>query len=433
MKDIFLILVSLSFLFLGVVAPFTLALGYVWVDFIRPQELGWSFVRGLSLSLYMGAAAVGLYLLTDRKDPPQPNAGLVLLAIWAIWVTLTTTWAIVPNPAWAKWDWAFKVICFAFLIPFFFRTRVQIEALLLTIIFSIGGITLAFGTKTAISGGGYGRDLGLVTGNAGLGEGSALALTATALVPLILFFAHHSQILPKLRVSNLMMYGFAAVSILTCLGTHARTGLVALIVLAVFLWWQSKHKLLTAVLIVGVGLGSTFFTDERWSERMDTILNFESEGSAATRIAVWKWTWNFAKDHPLGGGFGSFRVNSFEVVDPENIGEVILEDESRAFHSNYFEVLGEHGYPGLVIYGLILVVTFTNLWRVKRQARKTTDGDWLEGLAKALTTSAIVYLVGAAFIGVAFQPFFYYIVAASICMTELQRREAREREAALSQ
>ena len=89
----------------------------------------------------------------------------------AIWVTLTLIWAQVPDAAWEKWDWAFKTVAFATFLPFVIRSRVQIEAFAQTYVFSLAANFVPFGLKVLISGGGYGRDLGLVGGNSGLGGG----------------------------------------------------------------------------------------------------------------------------------------------------------------------------------------------------------------------------------------------------------------------
>lgn len=422
MRDVFLAMICLSYLFTGLVAPFTAGLGYIWIDLISPQNLGWSFIKGLSLSFYLGAATLFLYLITDRKDPPRFGLSLILLSLWAIWVTLTTTWSVVPGPAWVKWDWAFKVICFSIFVPFIIRSRVQIEAMLLTIVFAMSGITIAFGAKSILTGGGYGHDLGLAEGNSGLTEGSGLALTASAIVPLLIFFARHSRILPRHPLVTVMVYSLIVAAIATAVGTHARTGLVALVVLGALLWLTSRRKVVLGVAIMALVSVGSLLTTDRWLDRMTTIQGYQQDHSAMSRIAVWSWTLEFVSENPFGGGFGSYRINQFVIPAPEMPGGQ-LEIRARAFHSIYFEVLGEHGYVGAAIYGLIIVAMFANFRRVATAKDESPEALWSAGLSRALTISALVYLAGGAFIGIAFQPFLYYLVAASISMRELVHRE----------
>ena len=50
------------------------------------------------------------------------------------------------------------------------RSRIQIEAFAQTYVLSLAANFVPFGVKTFISGGGYGTNLGLEQGNAGLSE-----------------------------------------------------------------------------------------------------------------------------------------------------------------------------------------------------------------------------------------------------------------------
>jgi hypothetical protein len=154
MRSAFLALAALMLLGLGVVHPFILGLGYVWVDLFSPQAVAFSLIRALPFSMIFGAAALAAYLLTDRKCPPRVGWTLVLLFTLALWTTFTSTIAVAPsNVVWKKWDWAFKAMMFGGFIPFLFRSRVQIEAFLLVYIFALSGSLLAFGAKTILGGG----------------------------------------------------------------------------------------------------------------------------------------------------------------------------------------------------------------------------------------------------------------------------------------
>ncbi len=46
-----------------------------------------------------------------------------------------------------------------------------------------------------------------------------------------------------------------------------------------------------------------------FSDRMATIKTYQADESASTRLAVWQWTWEYAKTHPFGGGFEAYRQN----------------------------------------------------------------------------------------------------------------------------
>ena len=116
-----------------------------------------------------------------RRNPPRLGLLTLLLVAWAVWMTLTTTWAVFPDLAWKKWDWAFKTVAFTTLLPFVFTSRIRIEAALLVFVCAVASNVLPYALKMPLSGGGYGQQLGLVSVNGGSGgEGSTLSTYAFA-------------------------------------------------------------------------------------------------------------------------------------------------------------------------------------------------------------------------------------------------------------
>jgi O-antigen ligase len=137
--------------------------------------------------------------------------------------------------------------------------------------------------------------------------------------------------------------------------------------------------------------------------------NVEVEGSAMGRVAAWKWTIGYVSDHPFGGSFDVFRINRFELELRDG---TLLDIAGKAFHSIYFEILGELGVPGLVLFLLIVAVTILTLLTLKNN--HSASHAWSRDASLAILMAMIIYLVGGIFIGVAFQPYFYYLVAISV-------------------
>jgi O-antigen ligase len=179
------------------------------------------------------------------------------------------------------------------------------------------------------------------------------------------------------------------------------------------------------------------FLPQSFIDRMSTIEHHNQDESASTRVAVWKWTLNYAKDHPLGGGFEAYRANSFsyrqKVVtgegDMTSVDTVKVTDKGRAYHSAYFEMLGEQGWPGL---GLWLLLQLLGLWQMEwvrrrlKQRDDPADKPWRD-LASALQNGQIVYLVGALFVGIAFQPFIFMLIALQIALWTAVKRQEKAR------
>ncbi len=101
--------------------------------------------------------------------------------------------------------------------------------------------------------------------------------------------------------------------------------------------------------------------------------------------------------------------------------------QGRAWHSAYFEMLGEQGWPGLLLFLVIHGTGIVRMEMIRRRYRRAVDGDeWIAPLATALQHFQIIYLLGAAFVAVAFQPFIWMAVGTQIAFDAWLRRRERE-------
>ena len=431
LRSLWLVTVYLAFLGLGVITPFVMTLGYVWVDTFQPQNVAYIILNELPTSLIMGTAAVLTWLMVDRRSPPPLTAQMTLQIVMAIWMTATLFWSVAPDAAWEKWDVVFKTVVFAAFIPFVIRSRVQIEAFASTYVFSLAANFVPFGLKVLLSGGGYGQNLGLQGGNSGLAEGGYLSTVCLMAVPLTLYLGKHSKILPRLPMINLAYLSVALLAVVAAVGTYERSALIGLVVLGLFLFVNSSRKLLFGSALVAGTIVALAFTAATWTQRMATTGDFMTEGSALTRILVWQWTLDFVSSHPFGGGFNAYLVNTIVLPgDAANPSGVI--QNGRAFHSIYFEVLGELGYPGILMFFTVVGTSLISLWRLSSKCRKQKDMVWVADLAGAVQCGIMVFLTSGAFVGIAFQPPFWYFVSMTVCLKAYVWHAERERKSGLA-
>lgn len=420
MLDLALLAFIAVFLACGIKRPFIWVLAYIYVDAVAPQKIGWSLIQMLPLSLITFVAAFGGWIFLDRKEGGRFTLRQALIGVLLIYCACTTAIADFPAEAMLKWDWVWKALLFAMFLPLTLRTKLRLEATALIMVLSLGTIVINGGIKTALGGGGYGTLALLVRENAGLYEGSILSTAAIATIPLVLWLARHGTIFkPDWRVRT-----FAAALVFACLlipvGEAARTGLVCAAFLALLMLRSAKRRFLYA------GLGALAlalavpFLPQSFLARMGTITEHSEDESASTRVAVWMWTLDYAKTHPFGGGFDAYRSNSFtyrmpKVSGPPGNEQVTMEtvtDKARAYHSSYFEMLGEQGWPGLVLWLWLQALGVWQMERIRWRFGRTEEGatSWQWGLATALQQAQLTYLVGAAFVGIAYQPYIFMLI-----------------------
>jgi probable O-glycosylation ligase (exosortase A-associated) len=152
---------------------------------------------------------------------------------------------------------------------------------------------------------------------------------------------------------------------------------------------------------------------DSWTQRMDTIQTYEGDGSAQSRIYAWRTYTNCALDRPLvGAGFGADNPQVFAryaAVAPEYAS---FQGVVFVAHSIYFQMLGEHGFPGLGLFLVLWVVT----WRTAGRLTRATKGDpefgtWVPVLMPMVQVSLIGFAVGGAFLSLAYFDVPYYFVA----------------------
>jgi putative inorganic carbon (hco3(-)) transporter len=402
--------------------PHLLLLIYIWLDFIPYQQMSSGYFSQIPIALVLASLTMVSYCIYGRTVPNKFHFLHFALMVWGIWITATTTWAVAPEAAWNKWDWAFKTIAVAAFAPLVIRTRLHIEALILVMLCAIGANVFVAAFKTMLGGGGYNTLSMLLKRMMGLGESSTLAVVAVMILPLARFISLHSLIVGH-RVLARLGYLTLLVLVPVCVvGTHARAGLLALLAWAGWAFLGLKHKLLTGSAAALCLYLSMPYLPSSWWARMGTIETHDTEASASARIAVWLWTIDFARANPFGGGFSSYLVNTVEYsIDPSQ--SRTLRGAGKAFHSIYFEILGEHGFPGIAIFALMVACFYTYAFRTYVAMRRSPENRWAADLSAAMALSMTVFLIGGAFIGVAFQPAHYLLFAVMIALRDIVGQE----------
>ena len=424
MRDLFFLAFLGVFFLMGFRRPFLLVAVYAYIDIVSPQRLSYFLLNSIPISFIAFGAMVGAWLVMDDKKDCRFSARQGLMLVLLAWCGYTTMTADFPVEALTKWNWVWKAIIAGVFLPLVLRTRLRIEAMTVFMILCASTIIINGGLKTALSGGGYGVLNLMVDNNSGLYEGSIISCVAISLIPLILWLAKHGTIFPP----DWKVKGFCYCLCLACLlmpiGTEARTGLVCIVIMAGLMLMRSPRRFVYGPLMLLAALVSIPFLPASFTQRMQTIENHQGDESASTRVAVWMWTLDYVKDHPGGGGFDNYLQNSFTYVARSTVTDSggsrlesrIVTDKGRAYHSAYFELLGEQGYFGFAVWALIHLICFIRTESIRRFYRKR-DGPqeaWISPFALALQQGHIIYMIGSLFVGIAYQPFIFMMLALQI-------------------
>lgn len=409
MRDIAFLLLIIA------ITPFTLkrpiyaAMAYAWISIMVPHRLTWGFAFSLPLAMYF--AVILLVSLAKSKEPLAKDAwhGYLPALLFLAWTTLTTAFALAPDAAYARWDSFWKMHVGLVMTLLVLSDRRAITGLIWVLALSIGFYGVKGGLFTLLHGGAY-RIWGPV--GSSIQDNNHLAVALLASIPLLLWLREQS-------LRWFLRFGLAAVAFLSgiaALGTYSRGALIAATVGGLILLLRANRRLpIVLGLAVFVPIILNLMPDQYWA-RMETIRNYEDDGSAQGRIAAWQLAVDIANARPLGGGFEYYNAPS---IAADNIYEPGV---ARAAHSIYFQVLGDQGWIGFLIYTTLLILTLRSLSRTRALSRHSEKLTWAHSLSGYLQVSMVFVLTGGAFLSLAYWEFLFYLFVIATGLHRLARK-----------
>jgi len=239
-----------------------------------------------------------------------------------------------------------------------------------------------------------------------LGDGNDFALSLCITFPMCLYLLLRADT----KIKKILYVGMLLALLLSIIGTQSRGATLGLGCILVYLWWEGKNKVIGVIALLVLAVTVVMFAPPEYFSRMETLSNYEEEGSAQGRIMAWKHATELALANPiLGVGAGYFPVL-----------------HGLTAHSMYFLVFAEFGFPGI-----IYLVTFllTNIFRNKGHL-KNIDADSekekeYRQLFVCLNGSIIGFAVSGAFLSVLYYPHSFVLGAIMLSANHIYLNEKK--------
>jgi probable O-glycosylation ligase (exosortase A-associated) len=409
-RDILLTLYLIGSLPVILISPFYGMLVYSWISLFSPHRLTYSFAHDLPFAMLTAVATLAAWLVSREPKKPPLTALFWMMVILALWTTFTLVVALYPDSGWEKWNVAEKGLLMAVVLAILTNSERRIEVMTW-----LSALSIAFyGVKGAIfaivTHGQYpfgGPDL------TQLADNNQLALGLCMVLPLLLHLFRYAQ----RSWVRLGLLGIILLNVISVLASYSRGGLLTLGVGMVALLWRSRYRW-----IIGASAGLALlvavpFIPQQLQNRYSTIESYQEDNSANLRFDWWKMAMRIAQDRPFTGG--GFSVFNDERVYPRYFPDA---DHPRDVHSIYFEMLGEHGYSGLAIFLILLVVAFATCGATARRARGRPELDKQADLARMLQVSIVCYAVGGALLTLATFIVFYQVLGLILAVDNYVRQ-----------
>jgi probable O-glycosylation ligase (exosortase A-associated) len=294
------------------------------------------------------------------------------------------------------------------------RDRQRVDWLVWVIVASLGFYGVKGGAFTLVTGGSY-----HIFGPAGsfIADNNDLAMALCMVLPLMRYL----QLQATKKILKILLGAGMALTGIAILGTYSRGGMIGLAIVTVALLVKGRRRFVLALALVVIGATAYNFMPAKWVARMDTLHHAQEVDSAQTRIQSWKFAANVAFHRPLmGGGINVYQdAGLWARYAPE--GSV-----QRAVHSIYFRVLGEQGFPGLILFLGLLVASWRNCSRVRKRLRQSPEGRWAYDLASMLQVSLVAYAIAGAFLTSTYFDLSYQLMALTALLVTYALPQAME-------
>lgn len=411
LRTLFVILVAGAFLFFALKTPFYTLLFYLWASYFRPEQWAWSpVINSLNLQLLIGVWLVLFTLISAQRL--RFGIGPLLFILMLVHGLISTSQSLAFEYAWRYWMEFAKALLVGYLMVVLVTTEQRLRVTLIVIALSLGFEGAKQGWAQLILNPGARNDNTWVV----LGDNNGVAIGMMMLLSLLVGLIRTSSRAVERHIGRFLAVGvtYRAIS------TYSRGGFLSCAGLVLHYVLRSRRKL-TSLLTVGVlaAVVLPVLPTEFW-QRMSTIQEAAEgdiyvDGSAAGRIHYWNVAVLMANDRPIVGvGQNAFNA-VYDTYDPSQG----VYGRRRSVHSQWFGMLAELGYPGLVLFIAVLVRAFYVCWRTRRLARVHPQLANLAHYATAVEGALVTAVIGGTFYPFHYNEMFWHMIALSMVVWEV--------------
>lgn len=408
MRDLIIISIVAVGALLALRRPWIGMLLWTWLSLMNPhQAFGWQTATMPLAQIAALATIAGAIFTADRRNPLDRPAAWALL-MFVVWITITLVFSEYIDLSLPIYWRSIKIYLMIFVTLALIDNRRKLDAFIAVCAISIAYFGVKGGVFTILTAGKY-----RVWGPGGFILGNNEIAVALIMVVPLLFYLWMREERQSLRVGLL---GTILLSVVCIIGTQSRGALVTVAAMALFLWLKSSSKILGGFAITLTLSSVLAFMPDTWWTRMNTINDYSEDDSALGRLNAWTFCWNVANDRVFGGGMIMYTREMFERYAPDP-------DRVHAAHSIYFQVLGEHGFIGLIIFLSIGLFAWFDARKLIKLGSESQEIKWAADLGRMTQVSLIGFAVGGAFLSLAYFDLPYNIIVIVVCALNVAKKQ----------
>lgn len=382
---------------------------YIWL-WALPQGVGWSEYVAVAAILGTVAQLVGVLGSADGTPPRRRTFTHAVMVVFGLWITVTYFTAQNREVAW-PWLLEYLKLFLMFILGAVAISdirRVWVVYLIGTsaLIYIAWEVNFLYFTqgRIDIAHRGYG----------GLDNNGAALMLAMG-VPLAIYAWEAGT-----KWWRWIYVAAVPVLLHATLMTYSRGAMLSLLVATPLMIARSQRRWQFFCAAAAIGALVPVLAGQEIRNRFLTVEEYHADASANSRFESWAAAWKIAHDYPVfGAGIRNSNLLSYDYG---------ADEEGRTIHNQYLQTLADSGFPGLLLYGLMLGSVFVSITRTRRSSRGRDDPEWRQArsLLNGLEGSLAVFCVGAFFLSLeVFElPYLVALLAAQLHSIELGRESA---------
>jgi len=267
-----------------------------WLGYMNPHRLTWGFAYSFPFAQVAALCTLGPLLFCKDRQRFPVTLLTVLWGLLIVWMIFTTQFAIVTDMAWQHLDKVMKIHLIALVTVLLINNRERLDQLISVIVISIGYYGVKGGFFSIMTGGSY-----RVWGPAGsnIHSNNHLAVALLMILPLMYYLYQQAE---RKWVRHVLLVSML-VTPFSVAASHSRGAFLAGGTVMVYLWFKSKKKLASGIVLASLVPFIIAFMPSHWHERMSTIQTYDEDASAMGRIEAWEFAYHMANYRLTGGGF----------------------------------------------------------------------------------------------------------------------------------
>ena len=402
--------------------PFVGLLMFSLLAYMRLQDLTWGWARYQRWSYFVALVTLLGFVFSSDPDKrffrPDLRCWVMITLALLVGASLLASTNLRPLDFENYTEYC-KIIGVALFTTGVVRNREYLRILVWVIALSFG----FFGVKNGLNFLLHAGNLKIEQGPGGmLFDNNDFALALCMSIPLLVQLGLSEQ----RELVRRVLLAMVPLTAMTVIATHSRGGFLAMAVTALVLAWRSRNRVASFALLGLFAVGLALIVPRSYVERLSTISQYETEGSARGRLEAWKVAGHMIQAKPLlGVGFEKFQEN-YKRYDPRAASAEEGGPGTRVTHNSYLQIWAECGTPAFLLYMSLLAWSFLDLWKVRREARERYHSSWILSYATMFEGSLAAFAVGSFFLNRAHFDLFYHLVAIVLTFTALARESMRD-------